>query len=77
MNMQREKPDATTVCIVEKSCIGRNGIDGGRDIVRIVLWNFSFFFNIFLYRGFNLSFFLSNLNQMQRVDQMLTPNREE
>ena len=36
MNMQREKPDATTVCIVEKSCIGRNGLDVDRDMVRIV-----------------------------------------
>ena len=58
MNMQREKPDATTVCIVEKCCIGRNGIDGDRDIVRIVHWNCFFLFNIFLHHGFN-RFFIS------------------
>ena len=56
MNMQREKPDATTVCIVEKSCIGRNGLDVDRDIVRIVLWKF-FVFKV-LYHGFN-RFFIS------------------
>ena len=47
MNMQREKPDATTVCIVEKSCIGRNGLDVDRDIVRIVLWKFFVFKLVF------------------------------
>ena len=54
MNMQREKPDATMVCIVEKCCIGRNGLDVDRDIVRIVLWKF-FVFNV-LYHGIILSF---------------------
>ena len=61
MNMQREKPDATTVCIVEKSCIGRNGIDGDRDIVRIVHWNCFFLFNIFLHHGFNRIFIPSQI----------------
>ena len=59
MNMQREKPDATTVCIVEKSCIGRNGLDVDRDIVRIVLWKF-FVFKV-LYHGFILSLFFFRL----------------